>query len=93
MTVDGGGAAYALRLQMGHEHLPEEILPIQATLQNRQKFRLNTDEREMLQKLASEAGLGYDRVETELLRREALELRKQNRGCTRTSRSKWGASI
>jgi hypothetical protein len=37
---------------------------------------INADEREMLQKLASEAGLGYDRVETELLRREALELRK-----------------
>ena len=38
---------------------------------------INADEREMLQKLATEAGLGYDRVETELLRREVLELRKQ----------------
>jgi hypothetical protein len=38
---------------------------------------INADEREMLQKMAAEAGLGYDRVETELLRREVLELRKQ----------------
>jgi hypothetical protein len=38
---------------------------------------INADEREMLQELARNAGLGYDRVETELLRREVLQLRAQ----------------
>jgi hypothetical protein len=27
---------------MGHEHLPKESLPSQATLQDRQKFRIHT---------------------------------------------------
>jgi hypothetical protein len=31
----------------------------------------------MLQELARNAGLGYDRVETEILRREVLQLRAQ----------------
>jgi hypothetical protein len=32
----------------------------------------------MLQELAARAGSGYDRVETELLRREVRELRARN---------------
>jgi hypothetical protein len=36
---------------------------------------IDGDEREMLQELATRAAAGYDRVETELLRREVVELR------------------
>jgi hypothetical protein len=38
---------------------------------------INADERGMLQDLARDAALGYDRVETELLRRDVLQLRAQ----------------
>jgi hypothetical protein len=38
---------------------------------------INADERDMLQELARNAGLGYDQVETELLRRDVLRLRAQ----------------
>jgi hypothetical protein len=40
---------------------------------------IDADEREMLQELAAQAGLGYDRVETETLRREVRELREKLR--------------
>ena len=39
---------------------------------------IDGDERAMLQELAARAGAGYDRVETELLRREVRELRARN---------------